>query len=240
MRYSVMMVIACAACTVDNPSYVGGGAPSDGDGGSGGPGSSAPDLAHAHGGGHPDLAIAPGPHDDGGSGTQSFDLAAPLCSPGSRRCVSSPALTAEVCSGGQWRDRECPAGSVAGSGSSCTNGHCTPPTTNGTTSCDTGGPLEQVCSQNGNGPPEFSCQPFLTDSRAKAVEWWCAMAIGAGSGGAGAACTRGSDCHSGFCGSNGTCFWACQIDGDCPTVGMRCNAVTLEVEGVAVSAPSCM
>ncbi len=237
MRYLVLALAGCAACTVENPNYLG-----PGDGGLVfGHGST--DLALGPGGGA-DLASSTGAggHDGGGGHGGAPDLAPPLplCTSGARQCSSPPAVAAQVCTAGGWSDRACPAGSLSGGGAVCMNGYCQPPTSDGTTSCDTGGPLEQICSQNGNGPAQFSCQPFLTGAPGRPVEWWCAMAIGAGAGGAGASCSTGSDCHSGFCGSNGTCFWACQEDGDCPVWGMHCSAVTLDVEGTSVSATSCM
>src|SRR5579871_5434049 len=219
------------SCTSPNPEYV---APPDQGGivfldGGAEPG----DLAGAHD--HHDG----GAHDLAGGAPGASDLStAPMCSGSARTCVvtRSGSVIAQSCSGNTPITRECPFGTTGGDGASCEGGWCRPPTSNGTTSCDTGGPLESVCSAPPNGPPEFSCQPFVIDPAHGNAEWWCAVAANAGAGGAGASCKQGSDCHTGFCASNGRCFWACQTDGDCPVFGMHCNPVSIDVEGVSVNA----
>jgi hypothetical protein len=242
--------VAClviAGCTRANLSYLGG---NGGNGGSGGAGGGA-GGGGGGGNGGPDLSSPPGAHDMSG-GVDLFGAAGDMmmvCAPGARRCVDLPTPTSEQCngSGTDYRvDRRCPFGNATMMGAACTSGYCQPPTTNGTTSCDGGGgPLEDVCSGPGNMGKEFSCEPFITDPATKTVRWWCAVAAVASTtgGGAGASCTSGAQCHSGFCGSNGTCFWACQSTGNCPQAGggntMPCTSVTLRVEGVNVTAKSC-
>lgn len=226
-------IVACAAlgCTSANPAYVGSGHGFDG-GGAPLPG----DLA------------APGGGGGGGAGDMApagaGDMTAPACSAGQRRCVQLPTPTSQVCAaGGYHHDRTCPFGTANMTGAVCDNGYCRPPTTNGTTSCGSGGPLESVCEQGGNSGPgsskAFSCQPFVADPQTKDVAWWCAVAANAGAGVAGTKCTKDSDCHTGFCGSNGTCFWACQSGADCLGMLLRCVPVTITVEGVTVATKSC-
>ena len=89
----------------------------------------------------------------------------------------------------------------------------------------------------------LSCEPFITDPSNKMVAWFCAHSVGQGL--PGAACTDGSTCRTGFCGSNGTCFRACGAGAPCPvppngTVPYRCAGVKILVEGVEVQATSCI
>src|SRR5262249_22536939 len=104
----------------------------------------------------------------------------------------------------------------------------------------TGAPQENVCfSTTGD---SFSCEPFV-DANTKKISWFCDKAVGAGL--PGNACTKGDDCRSGFCGSNGTCFRACLDPVDCPPVPgtntpYNCSTVQIVVEGEQVSAKSCV
>jgi hypothetical protein len=164
---------------------------------------------------------------------------------GERRCIMTP-VASEDCSGGQWSiDRVCPWASHLKSDADCQHDYCAPPTSNVTYTCDDhGGALEDACSGGGNAGPDFSCQPFITNAANKTVEWWCAVAAVQGPGVAGSPCTTGADCHSGFCASNGTCFWACQSAQDCPPsktghTPTPCTKVTIHVEGVDIAALSC-
>ncbi|HZS37846.1 MAG TPA: hypothetical protein VFF06_13505 [Polyangia bacterium] len=222
MKYrgpAALGLLLCA-CTVANPSYVGDGA----DGG----GITFPDgsvLGHDGGsGGHVDLA----------SGGQP-DLTS-LCTGGTRSCVSSPVQASEVCAGGQVVvDRACPTASV------CDTGYCAPPPqgSNGEGDpCDQnqGMPLESNCTAI---TTDLSCQPFV-DPMDKSVSWTCAQHVGPGL--PGQACTSGKQCRTGFCGSNGTCFRGCFLTVDCPNNGkpLTCTQVTIEVEGVMVTAGSCI
>lgn len=227
-----LSILACAAtfgCTASNPSYIGGNGGSGGVGGSGGP---SADMAAGGGGGM-------GPHD---MAVLQPDLAGAMCTGDQRACVQVPTPMSVMCSSGMFtRDRVCPFGNVNGSGASCSKGYCQPPTTNGTTSCATGGPLEQICDQMGGGTTHpYSCQPFITNPSTPTVDWWCAIAANRGSGVAGTSCTKDSDCRTGFCGSNGTCFWACQTTGDCLSATLQCKQVTILVEHVTVTATSCI
>lgn len=221
-------VLACltVGCTQSNPDF----RP---------PGETSPDL------GSPatafDLAVS-GARPDLATGGGAPDLATvAMCTAGERRCVTSPSPTSEGCFNGAFgRSRTCPFGTKSMMGAVCQSGYCQPPTTNGTTSCGTGGPLEQICSAPGNGSAAYSCQPFIADPTTKSVEWWCAVAAQMGAGVAGSSCSKGSDCRTGFCGSNGTCFWACQNTGDCLSATLQCSPVTIRVEGVTVDASSCI
>jgi hypothetical protein len=233
MRYWIL-VVACAGCTRDNPDFIGG------DSAEMGIQFLGQDMARDN---HPTTDdMAAGFARDLGASFGAPDLAhGTQCTAGQRRCVSSPSTASELCDNGNYAiDRKCPYGSSAKSGADCQSDYCAPPTTDGTTSCDTGGPLEQICSGPANSAPDFTCQPFITNAQSHGVEWWCAIAAVAGGGVAGSACQSGADCRTGYCGSNGTCYWACQVSGDCPTFGMQCSAVTINVEGLALSAPSCV
>ena len=81
----------------------------------------------------------------------------------------------------------------------------------------------------------LECQPFV-DPNNRSVQWFCDSPVGAG--GPGTSCKQGSECKSGFCGSNGTCFRACKMDFECG--GLSCNNVEIVVEGVRVQSGSCV
>jgi hypothetical protein len=183
--------------------------------------------------GGPDLAMSSPP-----------DLLQAVCSPGTRRCITMP-IDSEVCAAsGQWGvDRGCPWGSRTKTGADCRNGYCAPPTANHLVACDRTGARESDCGM-GNLSPDYSCQPFITDPANVNPDWYCAIAVVQGAGQAGDPCKTGADCHGGWCGSNGTCFWACQFDHDCPPprgghTQLTCNQVTLHVEGKVVMEGSC-
>jgi hypothetical protein len=188
----------------------------------------------------PDGGVGPG--SDGGTGNNKDsgtpgDLAA-VCKDTQRQCLATTGSAA--CVSGQYMlDRKCPMGSM------CKTGYCQPPAmsfVNPTGNpCDVaGGPQENQCFSQVT--DTLSCQPFVTDPANKSVSWICATSVGMGL--PGAPCTDGSTCRTGFCGSNGTCFRACQLDTDCPvqTNGTRynCREVTITVEGVAVKQTSCI
>ncbi|MDB4966320.1 MAG: hypothetical protein JWN44_2009 [Myxococcales bacterium] len=185
-----------------------------------GDGGATDDLAG--GGGSSDLATGP------------LDLSGPMgsCSAGQRMCAGTQA--SDRCEGGIYVvDRNCPAGSE------CMSTYCAPPLPGVGTQvgqrCDaSGGPQQLQCSaalvQN------LSCQPFI-DPVSKDYRWYCDSPAGGGS--AGTPCTRGSDCRSGFCGSNGTCFEACQAAGPGSGCALRCQSVQIVVEGVKQTVKSC-
>jgi hypothetical protein len=233
MRCWIGLVASAAAigCTASNPNFIGN-VPSS-------------DLA-SNGGAH-DLAGVGGDGGGGGGHGSGLDMAdhsgdmAAQCSGDQRLCIQVPSPTSVLCTSGMFvKDRVCPFGNGSSQGAVCQNGYCAPPTTNGTTSCGTGGPLEQVCEQMGSGTAKpFSCQPFISNPSTPTVDWWCAVAANKGAGVAGSSCTKDSDCHTGFCASNGTCFWSCQSTGDCLSATLTCKAVTIKVEHVQVSATSC-
>jgi hypothetical protein len=162
------------------------------------------------------------------------DLSGPMgtCGPGERKC---PAPTAsDRCENGTFIvDRECPAGSV------CSLTYCAPPVSMLPTQigqrCDAGnGAQDLQCSASKM--LMLTCQPFVNPAN-KSVQWFCDTPVGAGA--AGTACTRASQCRSGICGANGTCFAACQQDFECKN-GLHCNGVDILVEGVRVQAGSCV
>lgn len=209
------LMLGLVACTAANPNYVG------------------------QGGGGPDGAVpVDGAQPDLGRGGGSTDLA-PVCQDGQRACLTVSA-SASCVSGQYTLDRKCPTGSK------CVIGYCgAPPQVPGSVvglPCDAApGPQENQCIVNTAGGDQLSCEPFV-DPQSKSIRWACARPIGAGL--PGAPCTAGSDCRSGFCGDNGTCFRACQIDTDCPLepTGKRlsCHTVKITVEGVPVSQGSCV
>ena len=254
MRVYVLLACLACSCTRANVDFNGGNGGGGGNGGAGGIGGNGGSGGLGGGGGSggglggnggvdafvplPDMAMSASP-----------DMARILptqCSPDERRCENMP-VASDSCSGGQWSvDRLCPYGARPKQDATCMSGYCQPPPTNGLTGCaptpGNGGPVENICPQNvGN---SFSCQPFITDPMNHGVEWWCAIAPNAGLGSAGDPCNLGSDCHSGICASNGTCFYGCQTMTDCPIlkgghIAMSCTQVTLHVEGQDITTGSC-
>ena len=155
------------------------------------------------------------------------------CGGDERACLAGGGAS-ERCAGEVFViDRSCPGES------SCAGGFCQPPP-EGTgmlgRRCDEGGvAAEPQCQPTLPGDP--TCTPFVGADGDAA--WYCAKPVGAG--GPGSACTAGNACRSGFCGSNGTCFRACQSD--CPMVGgtqLHCAPVTIHVEGRELLARSCV
>jgi hypothetical protein len=218
-----------AACTVSNPLY-------NGSGGAGGAGGGGSDL-----GGHGGHGGAGGSGGTGGAGGSPQDMSiVPACTDGARRCGANDS---EVCVGGVFQpDRLCPSASMCATTGQAA-GYCAPPPMSNTgvgNGCDFGfGPQENLCFSTT--ADTNSCQPFVDDPVAGTVTWVCDKPVGTGV--PGAACTAGAQCRSGFCGSNGTCFRACQNDNDCPrTAGVtfQCMDVQITVEGVTVTASSCV
>jgi hypothetical protein len=251
----IFLFLACLAlsCTRANSDYLQGGGGAGGSGGFGGVGGNGGAGGNGGGGGGVggngpvdasvpvgDMALPVQPIVDM---AMALDLLQPICTPTDRRCIMTP-VESQACTNGQWSDdRVCPSSPRFKSGANCQHDYCAPPMGNGTYSCDDGGgPFEDPCSGMGNS--EASCQPFITDAANLTVEWWCAVAAAQGQGMAGAPCTKGGDCHGGFCASNGTCFWACQSSNDCPFSKsghgpLPCTQVTIHVEGQDISAKSC-
>jgi len=220
MKYATVMLVALVSgCTADNPNYLG-----DVDGA----GSSDGGNLRLDGGGG---------HDSGNVGTP--DLAGTSCADGQRRCTTS---SSEICINAMFTtDRTCP------SMSTCNEGYCQPPPTSPASqigaSCENSfgggsGPQENQCLLNLS--DKLSCMPFF-DPTAGGIVWRCDKEVGMGL--PGTPCTMGAQCRSGFCGSNGTCFRACQSDQDCPqtsTQQTRCQSVSIVVEGMQVDAQSCI
>jgi hypothetical protein len=82
----------------------------------------------------------------------------------------------------------------------------------------------------------LSCQPFVDPATRKLV-WYCDAAVGPG--GAGAKCSRAADCKTGVCGPGGVCIFGCHSDLECGSLTLKCNSVSVTVEGVSDSAKSC-
>ncbi len=167
-----------------------------------------------------------------------LDLAGPMgaCSAGQRMCAGT--VASDRCEGGMFVvDRVCPASSL------CVATYCAPPPAAviGEVGhrCDgNGGPQQLQCMAMTTN--NLSCQPFVNPTN-QTVRWFCDASVGPGI--AGTHCTRGAECRSGFCGSNGTCFDACQNDQDCKLfagLNLTCQGVDILVEGVRVQANSCI
>jgi hypothetical protein len=179
------------------------------------------------GGGHRDLGG--GAVDLAGGGGRDL---APGCLADTRMCQGSSSVA--CMNGVPVVDRACPASST------CVDGYCEPPPQGMFTPegrpCDSfGAPTEIACVQGGT--TEFSCQPFVADPLNETIDWVCARAVGMK--GRGDACTTGSECRSGFCGDNGTCFRACAGDRDCGST-QRCQDVKIVVEGIEAQAKGCI
>ncbi len=162
------------------------------------------------------------------------DLFQSLCTPNTRFCNDNKII---ICDGSKYVvERYCPQGS------SCKDASCQPPMSNPVPAMS-----GSVC-ENDQGPNEnfcldtlalnLSCQPFLVGDD---ISWQCAGAIGAGT--PATPCASGATCRTGFCGSNGTCYRACNEDNDCPSGGpidLKCTSVNIVVEGHNLSAKSCV
>lgn len=169
---------------------------------------------------------------DLGGGGGGRDLASG-CAIDTRVCQGSSSVA--CLNGALTVDRTCPSASM------CVDGYCEAPpqgmfTTEGRPCDFNGAPTESACVQGGSS--EFSCQPFVADPVDQTIDWVCARAIGMK--GRGDACTKGSECRSGFCGDNGTCFRACAGDRDCQSTMQKCADVKIVVEGIEVQAKSCI
>jgi hypothetical protein len=235
----LVLVLACAlaGCTAANPLYSGGGGGGMDFGGVGGIGD--PDL---HDGGVADLAAGGDAPTDAAvradlAPAGPADLAHPgECGPSERDCVETPTPSSEACIDNRFAtDRRCPYGSFSRTGAGCADGYCQPPGGANATECAS----EDDCGSLGGGPVRFTCQPFVADAATSAIEWWCAVAVTTGSGGAGTSCSGPESCRNALCGSNGTCFYACERNADCPA-RTHCAAVRLAFEGVSVGARSCI
>jgi hypothetical protein len=164
-----------------------------------------------------------------------LSMSSPMCTDGKRACSGSKAESV-VCESGMFvADRMCPTGST------CADGVCGLPASgpnNSGRSCMSviGGATATLCFQ-GAMMPVPDCQPFV---QMGSIVWECAPPVG--NGGVGVSCTKGAECRSGFCGSNGTCYRACVFATDCPNSGGKwvCSPVQISVEGVQTTANSCV
>jgi hypothetical protein len=213
-RTGALALILCSAagCTAANPDYRA-------------PDASTPmmhqDMALPL---HPDLSMLP----------PSPDLSMPPECTGTDRSCTVDGTASEQCANNSFQiDRTCPADST------CLGGYCQVPPNNGVE----GNPCasETDCAAASN--LADSCQPYVIDPQANPpAEWHCGSAVGDGA--SGSACTDGSNCRSGFCiADKSTCFRACTDDFDCPFrngVKTVCLPETITVEGVAVTANSCV
>jgi hypothetical protein len=163
-----------------------------------------------------------------------LDLAGPMgsCMAGQRMCAGTQA--SDRCEGGMFVvDRNCPMGSQ------CMSTYCAPPAQG------IGNQVGQRCDANGGAQQlqcmaslmqSLSCQPFV-DPVSKDLRFFCDASVGTGI--AGTLCTRGSECRSGFCGGNNTCYEACQANGPGTGCTLRCQSVSIVVEGVKQTVKSC-
>lgn len=221
-HFGVGVILALAACTADNPLYT--------------PGISGDLAGSSDLQGQKDVDLAGPPN--------KVDMAGPMaCMIGERTCLANNAAGCRM--GAFVKDRTCPTGST------CADGHCAAPSpgTNnlGKNCAPTGTPTESLCVagvSGGSASTIPSCEPFIdpaapTDGK---VVWACAPPIGMGV--SGTPCTEGSQCRSGFCGSNGTCFRSCITAADCPSSGSgggwKCSVVSITVEGSMLMASSCV
>ncbi|HEY7957215.1 MAG TPA: hypothetical protein VII38_18040 [Polyangia bacterium] len=216
MKSLVASVFFFSACTAANPLYLGPG------------GQGKPDGATAH-----DLGAT-----SNDLGTTHHPDLAPICTDGERMCAGA---ISTVCKSGKVEtDRHCPTDGT------CAAGYCQPPaamvgSVEGQECDPNGSPFDGFCLQSST---SLTCQPFITDASNQSLVWVCADAVGPG--GIGTSCTHGSECRSGFCGSNGTCFRACdpspslgcpqQTNGNPP----RCEQVDIDVEGVPLTEYGCV
>ncbi len=144
-----------------------------------------------------------------------------------------------ACTGGALTpDRDCP------NGSTCTSGYCAPPPQQqfgsaiGRNCVFNNRPSEALCNTFAG---DASCQPFLNPANPGGpVKWTCDTNVGSGT--LGTACSQGNSCATGFCGSNGTCFQACDNDVDCfvPGASFQCQDVKIVVEGRTLQSKSCI
>jgi hypothetical protein len=178
-----------------------------------------------------------GPGPDSGTSITDFATSTgdgatgPGCAADARSCG---ATGSESCPDGTFvPDRTCPQGST------CSGGYCAEPT--GTRSCSMAGftsdALCEVTTMGGMQQNALACQPFVQNG---ALVWVCDTPFGTGTDET--ACTVGSACRSGVCGSNGFCFRPCAMDNDCGKQGnaRTCTALTITVEGVTTSARGCV
>lgn len=124
--------------------------------------------------------------------------------------------------------------------SSCVAKLCSPPAPEPGTQigerCDAnGGPQQLQCSASL--AAMLSCEPFISPTSHEA-RWYCDNSVGTGD--PSVQCGSGGKCRTGFCASNGHCFWACQQSTECAAfAGYQCRDVTITVDGISVTAKSC-
>jgi hypothetical protein len=252
MRSCVLAALCLAGCTAANPLYISGSGGNDGGahdaGGVGGIGGGGGGGGGAGGDVH-DLGVGGGGGGGGGGTSGIADLALPTpdlahlgeCGSWERSCSDLPPTpTSESCVNNTFTaDRRCPYGSFTTGASSCSDGYCDPPSGQATACDDHTDGVDAKCNAMVAGTFHYSCQPFVTDGAQGTVSWWCALPYTTATGTAGTKCTDGTQCRSTFCGNNGTCFYGCRSNGDCPKP-TRCAAASFVVEGVTVAAHSCV
>jgi hypothetical protein len=155
------------------------------------------------------------------------------CAAGVGRTCIAAGVSATCMNGSAASDRLCP------SDSRCSDGFCRPPAMGAApegASCNS----ENKCYFSAK-TFEFSCQPFHVAGN---ISFVCAKRIGDGA--AGATCTTGADCRTGFCVlPQHVCFRGCNPNDatDCPLLNGRrlaCRAVTIDIEGASTGTSSCV
>ena len=182
---------------------------------------------------------------DGGSADRPRDLGSPdcgvadggTCKAGERGCAPScDGWTSLACASKTYvADRVCP------SGATCRSGYCVAPAARAGSTIGSPCSSETACYVSQQ-TASVACEPFVVNG-GKSIDWRCGQRIGEGA--SGGACTRDSECRSGFCiADRRTCFRACAgADVDCPVrnkTQLVCRPVRIVVEGVPVMSTSCV
>lgn len=109
-------------------------------------------------------------------------------------------------------DRDCPPGSMCGSG------YCQPP------------PNAQPCSTDDDCNSSTVCDPYIVGG---AFERFCTGRMGNGQ--TYSQCNSNDGCRTGVC-TDGECYAACTATDDCPSIDTKaCEAGSGTLEGVSMS-----
>lgn len=134
------------------------------------------------------------------------------CAVGVRMCIDAAHSGTCDGSGNRVIDRNCPPGSMCGSG------YCQPPS--GAMPCTS----DDDCSNS------MVCDPYVAGS---AFAGFCTAR--AGNGQTYDSCSSNIDCRTGVC-TDGECYAACSTTSDCPEIDTKmCEAGSGSLEGVSMS-----